>query len=696
MTDGEDCSVSNDLRVGRACPSNAPGELCIELECGQNFAVSGVARSLSCIFALLVASGCDDDHEFFPVHDAGAPRAQRDVPATGSAPTNWGRGFVDLSNSLEASAQALYLRVPSRMGEDPEPIAAIGADVDGDGASEVIFATTYDNSMDRRSAVIDVNPAAQTARFRGHFTTMGGADRLNVVGMFDLDGDGNIDALLNRADYELAWGLGGGRFAQPESLRGSIGPWRPLHRAMHVTDLDDDGWLDVITGSSQCCTDCRAAEVYLRAGPRSFVRRDEVLVMEPGATAYAIVDGRVAGRRTVMMVGQNCGNTDVPVFYREAGLSADGLPRYEGYDPTPVESFIRTSDGAWPSVSSFSIQNWVPMGVALGDVDSDLRDDVAISLNFFAGLWLDEGRLPLTDETEQFGARPLLAASGRRMIPWGIAVVDLDQDGRGELVVAHGNDHQSTVDPAAHIGPQRTTIAWNRGGGRFIDVTAELGVGREGQYRSLYVDDLDRDGDADLLVGSAEEHPRIFLNHINRGGHGFSLRLRGTSSNRLGIGSRVRVEVTPGGAVQEYSVGTVGAPGVAADPITFVGLGPATVASRVQVTWPSGVVQSRENVPAGTLHVWEEPQLFTLEPASRHVARGGAASIRVTPRALDGSVRLNATVSLRVRGGAAVPLRATNGGYEGTIAHPGHPGSSVLEVSVDEVAAGVRPRVWWD
>lgn len=632
--------------------------------------------------------------------DAVVPMDLRPLAPAEPLPTNWGGGVTDLTESLTQNAHALYLLAPlSNTNKDPEPINGVAADLDGDGATEVIFATTLDHSGTRQSAVFDLLPAGAGLRFRGLFRTRSGSLRLSPAGFVDLDGDGRVDAILNRGHHEIAWGSGGGNFDDPVAVSADVDPgmWVPPHYSMHVTDLDQDGWLDVITGAGSCCSTCRPMETYLRVGPRRFERRTDLVSLEFGSTAIAITDGVLAGRRHLFMAGQGCGNSDVPMFFRQGALSAEGYPRFEGYDPTPREAFIRTSDPAWPHVAEASIQRWVPMGVCLGDANNDLRPDLAISLNFFAGLFVDEGAMPLRDLTEQFGAMPNVARSGRRMIPWGISLVDLDRDGRDDLVVAHGNDHVAGIDPAAQIGPHRTVVEWNAGDGQFTEVTQALGAAREGQYHSLYVEDLDRDGDADFLVGSLDDHPRVFLNRIDRGLHGFSLRLRGTSSNLLGLGAQVRVEVTPGAPAREYQVSAIGSPGVVVDPTTFVGLGAATRAARVRVTWPSGVVQERTDVPADTLHVWEEPALFTLEPATRHVAAGGRATIRITPRAPDGSARPDARVSLTQRGTEAVPLRAVGGGvWEATIAHPGRAGSSWLELTIDGAPSGVRPRVWWD
>lgn len=696
---------------------------------GPSQSATPVTRAHLPAIVLLLCMSCDDDGSpdeqmrgdgtngpgtwgpgrHFPGMDGGGigpdavasrPADVRPLAPAEAVPTNWGGRVVDLTDTIAQSAHALYLLAPQAdPGEDPEPINGIAADLDGDGAFEVVFATTLEHGSPRQSAIFDQLPGGAGLRFRGLFRTRSGSLRLSPAGFLDLDGDGRIDALLNRGRHELAWGTGGGSFDDAVSLEAGVDmrTWVPPHHSMHVTDLDQDGWLDVITGSSRCCSTCRPMETYLSVGPRRYERRTDIIPLESGATAVAITDGLLAGRRHVFMAGQECGNSGVPMFFRQTALGPEGYPRFEGYDPTPREAYFRTSDPAWPGVAEASIQRWVPMGVCLGDANNDLRPDVAVSLNFFTGLFVDEGATPLRDLTEQFGAMPHVARSGRRMIPWGISLVDLDRDGRDDLVVAHGNDHVAGIDPAAQIGPHRNVIEWNAGDGQFTEVTQALGADREGQYHGLYVEDLDRDGDADFLVGSLNDHPRVFSNRIDRGLHGFSLRLRGTSSNLLGIGAQVRVEVTPGAPPREYQVAAIGSPGVVVDPTTFVGLGAATRAARVRVTWPSGVVQERTDVAADTMHVWEEPALFTLEPPTRHVAAGGRATIRITPRAPDGSPRPDARVSLAQGGATPVPLRGVGDGvWEATLAHPGHAGSTWFVITVDGAASGVRPRVWWD
>ena len=64
------------------------------------------------------------------------------------------------------------------------------------------------------------------------------------------------------------------------------------------------------------------------------------------------------------------------------------------------------------------------------------------------------------------------------------------------------------------------------------------------------------------------------------------------------------------------------------DPTVFVGLGPARLAERVRVIWPSGTVQDAYGLHADTQHILEEPPLFLVEPRARRGAGRGEARSR--------------------------------------------------------------------
>jgi hypothetical protein len=84
------------------------------------------------------------------------------------------------------------------------------------------------------------------------------------------------------------------------------------------------------------------------------------------------------------------------------------------------------------------------------------------------------------------------------------------------------------------------------------------------------------------------------------------IRAEGRTSNRDGIGARVTV-VAASGLTQHFTINTAAGYLSASDKRLVVGLGPDAVAKVVEVRWPSGVVQTFDDVKAGRVLSAVEP-----------------------------------------------------------------------------------------
>ena len=107
------------------------------------------------------------------------------------------------------------------------------------------------------------------------------------------------------------------------------------------------------------------------------------------------------------------------------------------------------------------------------------------------------------------------------------------------------------------VGMQDVTLHLARGPHCFEDATALSGIQQPGNWRSLTVGDLEGDGDADIIVGGSGT-PRVYRNEIETGNHHLALRLRGHTSNRLGVGAVVRVEAEQAIVGQPQYAGHIG------------------------------------------------------------------------------------------------------------------------------------------
>ncbi len=614
-------------------------------------------------------------------------------PPTGAAPpTTFGPAFLELTAMLAAPPFALH---EFAAGTEPEEAFGIIADLDGDGLPEVLLSPTYNDYS--RPTVVYRLVASGAGLVPAPELAMPAA--AHILAAVDLDGDGLPDLLDREGDLGIAWGKAKGKFeaVAPLKLTNSI-----FASALtpYLDDLDQDGWLDLLVGVPCCGQDpgeCRDLHPLLCNGPRSYVDQTQLVQEVWPGKPYAVLSATLpSGDRVIAQLGAACiGDASVSCLYRQNGLNDEGFPRYEPFDPAPEDAVFRDSSKPEESMATRS-----PMAAAVGDLDGDGLMDLAVMMNPIHTLLKGRATTPLVEQTPCTGFQQLMPDKGSNpMLPWGVALVDLDRDGRPDVVTAHGNDTGGWQDASKFTGPQHATAYWNAGNLHFVDVTDALGLGRRGQWRAMVVGDLEGDGDADLVIGAKGELPRVYLNHIDTGNHGFALRLHGTTSNHLGIGARIDVPALGSVPAQHLLMGGVGSPTGVSEPLVFVALGPAKSLPSLTITWPSGTVQAVQELAAGQIHDVQEPQVLELTPANRRVPADAksAVTVRITPRAADGSPR-DDTVQLTILKGTGSVSAPTRDGLAWVfqVQAPSQPGFCLLEARIGGAAVTVRPHLWWN
>ncbi len=609
--------------------------------------------------------------------------------------------FADLSTALASAVPFAVAGLDGPTG--PEATLGTIADLDGDGRAEVLLSVSPvpGAGVAARSASVWRLDVA-TGALRPHAGIAAPAG-WTAVGAVDLDGDGAVDLVGTERARTVAWGDGRGGFAAPaplEARRPNDVGWG----AYALDDLDDDGWLDVLAVHDDCvpgvvaptcCEHCASLAPLLRTGARTFEAHTELIPQPPRMAGIAAQVTRAGnGERVLLAVAWNRRDAFTQVFFRRTATTPWAYPQWSAFDPIPVGS--AALEGREAPDPMASIAAWSPMGAATADVDNDGLQDLVLALEPRLALLAGTGSWPLRDLTATAGLadRRRLPAGSPYEVPWAVAFVDLDRDGSQDLVVANG------LDPSAPTSTRAThhvTAYLNDGHGGFALAPDALGMGRAGQWRTLTLGDLDGDAVADVVVGGLGELPRVYRNGLRGAGRALALRLRGTTSNHLGVGARV--ELWPAGAAtpQRFVVGAPAGPLVVAEPRVFVGLGAATTA-RARITWPSGTVQEIADLAAGETRTLTEPEVLRIDPPDRHVAGFGAeVTITVTPRDAAGRPRRGARVTATTwpHLGSSVRVSAAGEAYTARVA--GLRGTSAaVEVQIDGVPLGVRPRVWFD
>ena len=170
---------------------------------------------------------------------------------------------------------------------------------------------------------------------------------------------------------------------------------------------------------------------------------------------------------------------------------------------------------------------------------------------------------------------------------WGAVFLDSENDRAEDLYVVSYLDGSDGRPPSAYYE--------NDGSGNFTNLSS---AGFINDTRTSYgnaIGDIQNDGLPDIAVINIEDQPiNIWANQSATGNNWLKIKLEGTQSNRMGIGSFIKIGV----AGEEYYRYTLCGEGfISQNSLSeFVGLGTAEIVDYIEVTWLSGIKDRFENI----------------------------------------------------------------------------------------------------
>jgi hypothetical protein len=245
------------------------------------------------------------------------------------------------------------------------------------------------------------------------------------------------------------------------------------------------------------------------------------------------------------------------------------------------------------------------MGTDMGDIDGDgLLDIFVTNLSQQAhNLYRNLGKGLFDDITFQSGV-------GRLTLPFvgfGAAFLDYDNDMDLDLAIANGD----VIDNVGLLRDQATyeqlnLLLRNDGSARFTDARAESGPGfaLKKPSRALAVADIDNDGDLDILITNVGQSADLLRNDGGNRLNSLLVRLIGRKSTREGIGARLKLTV--GGKTLRRDVKAGSSYLAQNDLRVHFGMGKSSQADRLEILWPSGVVDVVLAVNANQIITVEE------------------------------------------------------------------------------------------
>ncbi len=329
--------------------------------------------------------------------------------------------------------------------------------------------------------------------------------------------------------------------------------------------------------------------------------------------------------------------------------------------------YHNNGDGSFTDVldETFPHTPWFSMGSDFADINNDglfdfLAADMSATTHYMSKLmmgdmnesrWFLESAEPrqymrnavyLNTGTDRFMEVAYLTNLASTDWTWSVKFGDLDNDGLVDVFFTNGTANQS-FDPdltrrMRALGAQQArarkndpTLRWeeqwqlyrtvdprreanlvfqNRGDLRFENVTQQWGLGDENISFGAAYADLDRDGDLDLVVSNVDDPVSVYRNEAATGAS-VLITLRGTTSNRFGIGATVTLETAEGSQVRQLAP-TRGYMS-ANEPVLHFGLGSAEMITSLSVRWPSGATQRFDQLRVNRFYTITEPSEQTRQ-----------------------------------------------------------------------------------
>ncbi|MEC8554777.1 MAG: CRTAC1 family protein [Planctomycetota bacterium] len=499
-------------------------------------------------------------------------------------------------------------------------------DFDGDGFEDIYFLngrTLPEEGTEWFEPVTDDSPRNVLYRNNGNFTFAdvsqeSGLDDagygLGVV-CGDVDNDGDVDVYVsNFGPNRLYINHGDGTFSEASEWAGVDGG-REFGAGVVMFDMEGDGDLDLYAANYQQFTFKDHMKRFIgkyqfHPGPLDYPPQPDRLYRNDGEGKFTDVS-ESSGVSAVAGTGMG-------VIAADIDLDGD-CDILVANDTKP--NFVLLNDGTGDFTEQAILSGMAldgngkangNMGIELRDLDGDglldcftttYQDEMPILyLNFGGGAFADDTNRARID-------RKLFAH-----VHWGVGLVDFDNDSLTDIFVACGHfmDNIVAVRDTTQVKIENYLLH-NQGAMRFAKIEGdEAGVlSTRASSRAAAFSDLDNDGDVDIIVMNAQDHPTVMRSLVKDSiateNHWIMLRLIGNNSNRDAAGATVTLKRPENLDVQQTAAVHLGRGYQShyGSRLHF-GLGKSESPVQVSVNWPSGVNSTHVISDLDQVHILRE------------------------------------------------------------------------------------------
>jgi hypothetical protein len=430
------------------------------------------------------------------------------------------------------------------------------------------------------------------------------------VAVADYDNDGNLDLFVTGYGGNVLYrNLGNCKFEDVTEKAGVRGGGFSTGAAWG--DYDRDGNVDLFVsryvhvdlahmpapGSNKFCL---YKGLQVQCGPWGLEGESDLLYHNRGDGTFEEVSVKAG-------VHNQAGYYGLGVMWSD--YDNDGWPDLVvANDSVPNYLYHNSRNGTFSEVGMLSGISLSGDGTQLGNMGVDFADyDHSGRFSLFITTFQDQPKA-LWRNTGPNGFEDVSWASGvgrpsYQDVCWGTSFFDMANTGWLDLLIACGHVYPEidSLDNSPHYR-QPIFLERNNRDGTFDEVGKEAGLADLPlkSRRGAAFGDIFNTGNIDVVLVNVGEPPALLLNQNTAPNHRVLLKLIGTKSNRAAIGARVTIHAA--GIRQIAEVRGGGSYLSQNDLRLHFGLGKSARIDTIEIRWPSGKLETLENLPADSIY----------------------------------------------------------------------------------------------
>jgi hypothetical protein len=355
-------------------------------------------------------------------------------------------------------------------------------------------------------------------------------------------------------------------------------------------DFNNDGWLDVFIGNESNQPELHPCQFYINQKDGTFKNVAYAAGIDLIDFAKAVTSGDYDndGWQDIFISTMNRKS----YLFRNTGI-IDGTVKFE--DVSDRAGFANQVSKTFPTwfwdydndglldifLCAYEFDKSLGYYEAAEKLGLPMRDESKMKL------YHNNGDGTFTNVAEQVGLASVANAMGSNF-------GDINNDGFLDFYLGTGNPDSKSIIP--------NRLYLSDKGNSFKDVTASARLGHLQKGHGVAFADLDHDGDQDIYLqvgGSFKGESNqncLYLNPGQDENNWIAIKLEGVQSNRMAIGSRIKLTFTENGTERHVYRDVNSGGSFGSSPIlAHIGIGTATVIDRIEIQWSGSNLKQEFN-----------------------------------------------------------------------------------------------------